>query len=204
MNFTKDWRAMNDIEHAKFTEDKLKVRNGETIDIKSYGNKECRKSLAWTNATRNAINLKWMTKEAKENKHIIVRNFKIFKSLPLIANKTVSITTFNDKNNKYEVKNNEEFEVIDFSKEYIHIKNSRLAFQMKHDSLKYFDLAYVLLFTRLKAQPLILNFQFMNINDLIKSFYILLCLVPLKNLLLILFLTTPPLKKDLFIRLLTI
>ena len=166
LEFTKDWRAQNDPEYALFTQDKLKVRNGEMIDFKTYEKKECRKSLAWTNSTRKAINLKWMNKEAKENKHIIVDNIKVFKGLPIIANKTISIAQYSEskegekkqKDMKQDVKNNEEFEVVDYTEKYIKIKNNRLSFQIKYDSMKHFDLAYCI--TVHKAQGSTFNFEF--------------------------------------------
>ena len=166
LEFTKDWRAQNDPEYALFTQDKIKVRNSEKIDYKTYGQKECRKSIAWTNATRKVINLKWMTAEAKLNKHITINNVKVFKGLPLIANKTISIAQYcepkegvkKEKDVKNEVKNNEEFEVVSFTDNYIEIKNSRLSFQMKYESMKYFDLAYCI--TVHKAQGSTFNFEF--------------------------------------------
>ena len=36
--------------------------------IKSYGKKECRKSICWTNRTRKAVNQKWNLKESQNVK----------------------------------------------------------------------------------------------------------------------------------------
>ena len=43
---------------------------------------------------------------------------------------------------EYELKNNEEFEVINVNSKTIQIKNDRLTCRIKHDSFKHFDMAY--------------------------------------------------------------
>jgi hypothetical protein len=96
---------------------------------------EQRKSLAWTNKTRKAINYKWMMKESLNNKFIIVNNIKVFKSLPFICKKTMTTK-------EEDLKNNEEFEVIDFDDKTITIKNNRLECKIDHKEFKHFDLAY--------------------------------------------------------------
>ncbi len=46
-----------------------------------------------------------MIKEAEDQKHIIINNFKVFVGLPVISKKTMTINKTDD------IKNNEEFEV---------------------------------------------------------------------------------------------
>ena len=60
-----------------------------------------------------------MMKESMDNKFIIVNNIKVFKSLPVIFKKTMTAK-------EEDLKNNEEFEVIDFDDKTITIKNNRL------------------------------------------------------------------------------
>ncbi len=55
----------------------------------------------------------------QEQKYIVVNNFKVFIGLPVISKKTMTI----DSN---ELKNNEEFEVINVDLKTIEIKNDRL------------------------------------------------------------------------------
>ena len=135
LELTKNWRAENDPEFKEFIDDLELSKHGKFNDVSKYGNKEQRKSLAWTNKTRKAINYKWMMKESSDKKHIIVNNFKVFKSLPVICKKTSNIK-------EIELKNNEEFEVIDFDDKTITIKNSRLEASITHKDFKHFDLAY--------------------------------------------------------------
>ena len=68
---------MNDPEDKLFSEDQHKVRDDKPFDMKTDGEKECRKSLAWTNRTRRALNEKWNLKESK--------NVRVCKSLPVIS-----------------------------------------------------------------------------------------------------------------------
>ena len=58
------------------------------INYKNYGKKECRKSLAWTNKTRKAVNAEWMLKESKGKTCYLINNCKVFVGLPVIANET--------------------------------------------------------------------------------------------------------------------
>ena len=60
-----NYRAMNDPEYKLFLEDQDKVRDDKPFNMKAYGKKECRKSLAWTNRTRRALNEKWNLKESQ-------------------------------------------------------------------------------------------------------------------------------------------
>ncbi len=64
-----------------------------------------------------------------------MNNFKVFKSLPVICKKTTTIE-------EIELKNNEEFEVIDFDDRTITIKNGRLEATINLKDFKYFELAY--------------------------------------------------------------
>ena len=57
-----------------------------------------------------------MLKESEDNSYIIINNFKVFVGLPVICNKTMT------KKKADELKNNEEFEVINVSNKNITIK----------------------------------------------------------------------------------
>ncbi len=59
-----------------------------------------------------------MIQEAKNKKYIVVNNIKVFVGLPVISKKTTTI-------DKQELKNNEEFEVINVDSKTIEIKNDR-------------------------------------------------------------------------------
>jgi len=131
LHLTRNYRAEKDPEFKTFIEDLEKAKEGDKIDVTKYGNKEQRKSLAWTNRTRHAINSQWMMKEAVGKKHIIINNIKVFKTLPIICKKNTEVT-----------KNNEEFEVIDFDDKTVTIKNDRLQCQISHKDFKMFDLGY--------------------------------------------------------------
>ena len=131
LELIRNYRAENDPEFKTFIEDLEKAKKGDKIDVTKYGNKEQRKSLAWTNKTRKAINAQWMMKEALGKKYIIVNNIKVFKTLPIISKKTTE-----------HMKNNEEFEVIDFCDKTNTIKNDRLELEITHNDFKLFDLAY--------------------------------------------------------------
>ena len=132
-----NWRAMNDPEFKIFIEDQRRVKQGKPINFKTYGNKECRKALCWTNKTRNAINQKNMINESKDKKFITVNNIRVFEDLPIISKKTFS-------SEEYEIKNNEEFNVIDFDNEMITIRSTITdkVYDIKHAEFKHFDLAY--------------------------------------------------------------
>ena len=135
LHLTRNYRAEKDPEFKTFIEDLEKAKEGDKIDVTKYGNKEQRKSLAWTNKTRHAINSQWMMKEAIGKKHIIINNIKVFKTLPILCKKTMTI-------NEFELKNNEEFEVIDFNDKNIRIKNDRIECDVLHKDFKMFDLGY--------------------------------------------------------------
>jgi len=76
-----------------------------------------------------------MVEESKNKKYIVVNNIKVFIGLPVISKKTMTI----DSN---ELKNNEEFEVINVDSKTIEIKNDRLTCIIKHTDFKHFDMAY--------------------------------------------------------------
>ena len=135
LELTINYRAQNDPEFNEFITDLRLVKNGDKPNYKSYDNKECRKSLCWTNKTRKLINNKWMLEESKNKKYIVVNNIKVFVGLPVISKKTMTIE------NK-ELKNNEEFEVINVDSKTIEIKNDRLTCIIKHTDFKHFDMAY--------------------------------------------------------------
>jgi tRNA A37 threonylcarbamoyladenosine biosynthesis protein TsaE len=131
LELTKNWRAENDSEFADFISDLRIVRNGGRPDFSTYNKTECRKSLCWTNRTRKLINNTWMLKESKNKKFIVINNIKVFVGLPVICKHTTQ-----------ELKNNEEFEVINFDNKTIEIKNDRLTCTIKHADFKHFDMAY--------------------------------------------------------------
>lgn len=146
LELTRNWRAENDVDFKEFITDLRIVKNGGKPDFKTYGTTECRRSLCWTNKTRKAINYKWMQKEAKDNKYIIINNFKVFIGLPVICKKTMGIVAkLNDMQKYYggaNLMNNEEFEVVTADDKTITIVNDRLEVVMPHEQFKYFDLAY--------------------------------------------------------------
>ena len=135
LELTTNWRAQNDPEFGEFIQDLRIVKDGDKPDYKTYGKIECRKSLCWTNKTRKLINNKWMLEESKNKKFIVVNNIKVFVGLPIICKKTMTV-------DKQELKNNEEFEVINIDDKTIEIKNNRLTCMIKHDLFKHFDMAY--------------------------------------------------------------
>ena len=135
LELTRNWRAENDPKFADFISDLRIVRDGGKPNFSTYDNKECKKSICWTNRTRKLINNKWMVKESKDKKYIVVNNIKVFVGLPIICKKTMTI-------DKHDLKNNEEFEVINVDSKTIEIKNDRLSCTIKHDQFKHFDLTY--------------------------------------------------------------
>jgi hypothetical protein len=139
LELLRNYRAENDPEFKIFIEDLMKIREGEKIDISTYGNKKCRKSLCWTNPTREAINTEWMLKESQNQQFITLNNIRIFIGLPLISNKTRMLSDV-------EIKNNEEFEVEDFDKDTITLKSTdrQLSITFDINEFKNFDLAYCL------------------------------------------------------------
>jgi len=76
-----------------------------------------------------------MVDESKNKKYIVVNNIKVFVGLPVICKKTMTIDS-------KELKNNEEFEVINVDSKTIEIKNDRLTCIIKHTDFKHFDMAY--------------------------------------------------------------
>ena len=68
-------------------------------------------------------------------RRIVVNNIKVFVGLPIICKKTMTV-------DKQDLKNNEEFEVINIDNKTIEIKNNRLTCTIKHDIFKHFDMAY--------------------------------------------------------------
>ena len=76
-----------------------------------------------------------MIQESKNKKYIVVNNIKVFVGLPVISKKTMTIDS-------KELKNNEEFEVINVDSKTIEIKNDRLTCIIKHTDFKHFDMSY--------------------------------------------------------------
>jgi hypothetical protein len=136
LELTRNYRAENDVDFAEFIADLRIIKNGGKPNFKTYGTTECRKSLCWTNKTRKAINYKWMQKEATGKSYFIINNFKVFVGLPIICKKTMTI------NKTDELKNNEEFEVINIDNKTITIKNDRLQVVITHQQFNHFDLSY--------------------------------------------------------------
>jgi hypothetical protein len=136
LELTRNYRAENDVDFAEFIADLRIIKNGGKPNFKTYGTTECRKSLCWTNKTRKAINYKWMQKESTDKSYIIINNFKVFVGLPIICKKTMTI------NKTDELKNNEEFEVINVDNKTITIKNDRLNVVITHQQFNHFDLSY--------------------------------------------------------------
>ena len=55
-----------------------------------------------------------MQEESRGNNYIVINNFKVFVGLPVICKTTMSLKRTTDKTEKVmDLKNNEEFEVID-------------------------------------------------------------------------------------------
>ncbi len=55
-----------------------------------------------------------MQEESRGNNYIVINNFKVFVGLPVICKSTMSLKRTTDKTeNTIELKNNEEFEVIE-------------------------------------------------------------------------------------------
>ncbi len=147
LELTRNYRAENDVDFAEFIADLRIIKNGGKPDFKTYGTTECRKSLCWTNKTRKAINYKWMQEESRGVDYNIVNNFKVFVGLPVICKSTMTLKrTYNIKELSVEwnqeLKNNEEFEVIDIKNKKILIKNDRLQIELSYQNFKHFDLAY--------------------------------------------------------------
>ncbi len=105
LELTRNYRAENDVDFAEFIADLRIKKNGGKPNFKTYGTAECRKSLCWTYKTRKAINYKWMHKEASDKNYIIINNFKYVLDYKSYV-KTMTI------NKMDELKNNEEFELI--------------------------------------------------------------------------------------------
>ncbi len=130
-----DWRAKDDARLAISSEEKNRLRNGEKPNIKSYGNKESRRSLSWTNTMRKVVNELWDMKEANTNKHIIVNGIKIYKDLPIVCKKNV-------KNDEHELKNNELPTVISFDSKLLQIQSKRLTTYIQYDIFKHSQFGY--------------------------------------------------------------
>ncbi len=78
LELTLNYRAQNDPEFAEIIQDLRNVKEVGKPYFKMYDNKECRKSLCWTNKTRKLINSKWMVDASKKNKKsTVVNNFKV-------------------------------------------------------------------------------------------------------------------------------
>jgi hypothetical protein len=107
--------------------------------------KDCRKSICWTNRTRKAINQKWNLKESHNVKYISLNNMRVYKNLPIISKKTVNV---GDKLLGQQIRNNEEFEVMDIHNKTITIKSVTVKsetnnkIKIEHKELKYFQLGY--------------------------------------------------------------
>jgi hypothetical protein len=133
---------MKDPEFKIFLNDMMTIREGGTIKFNKYGKKDCRKSICWTNRTRKAINQKWNLKESQNVKYITLNDMRVYKNLPIISKKTVNV---GDKDLGQQIRNNEEFEVMDFDNKTITVKsvitNEIIILNMK--SLNTFSLVIV-------------------------------------------------------------
>lgn len=112
----------------------------DNVDIEEFTEKECRRSLAFTNKKRIKVNAYWMVKEAKTNKHLLIDKHKydpnsqdmlICVGAPIIARVTDS---------ELEIANNEEFIVEKIKKNVIILDNGLEVH--KTDFNKYFYPAY--------------------------------------------------------------
>jgi hypothetical protein len=135
---------MNDPEFKIFLNDMMTIREGGQINFNKYGKKDCRKSICWTNRTRKAINQKWNLKESQNVKYITLNNMRVYKNLPIISKKTVNV---GDKDLGQQIRNNEEFEVMDFDNKTITIKSVTIKsmsyiIKIKHEEMKHFQLGY--------------------------------------------------------------
>ena len=135
-----------------------------------------------------------MQEESRGVDYVIVNNFKVFVGLPVICKSTMSLKRTNKVQElsvdwNQELKNNEEFEVIDIKNKKILIKNDRLQIELSYQNFKHFDLAYCIT-THVSqgssaAAPMIFHKVFTSINILIKHYYILVCQEAQKNHILI-------------------
>jgi hypothetical protein len=140
LELTRRYRAENDVGFAEFIADLRIIKNGGKPDFKTYRTTERRKSLCWTNKTRKAINYKWMQEESRGVDYIIVDKFKVFVGLPVICKSTMSFKRTVDKTeNVIELKNNEEFEVINVTNKRITIKNDRLEVDISHTHFNHLE-----------------------------------------------------------------
>ena len=66
---------------------------------------------------------------------------RVYKNLPIISKKTVNV---GDKDLGQQIRNNEEFEVMDFDNKTITIKSeiTNEIIKIKHEELKHFQLGY--------------------------------------------------------------
>jgi hypothetical protein len=84
VELTTYWRAHNDPDFAEFIKYLRIVTEGGKPNYKTYDNKECRKSLCWTNKTRKLNNNKWMVDESKNKKNVL-HNIQVYIGLPVIS-----------------------------------------------------------------------------------------------------------------------
>ncbi len=77
-----------------------------------------------------------MQEESRGVDYVIVNNFKVFVRLPVICKKTMTINKTN------ELKNNEEFEVVNLDNKNVTIKNDRLNVIITHQQFNHFYLSY--------------------------------------------------------------
>ena len=105
----------------------------DSIDASQFPSRACKKSLAYTNAKRKAVNSYWMDQLKKDNEHLIVTKNKhnkqsqdvyVYKDLPVIACRT---------NKKLEFVNSETGKVVDFNTKQIVIAIDGKEEQLKLD-----------------------------------------------------------------------
>ncbi len=78
---------------------------------------------------------------SQDVKYITLNNVRVYKSLPIISKKTVNV---GDKDLGQQIRNNEEFEVMDIDDKTITIKSeiTNEIIKIKHEELKHFQLGY--------------------------------------------------------------
>ncbi len=74
-----------------------------------------------------------------------------------------------------ELKNNEEFEVIDIKNKKILIKNDRLQIELSYQIFKHFDLAYCITTHVSQGSTYDFPYSIMSTNILINHYYIQVC-----------------------------
>ncbi len=112
--------SKSDDEFKIFLEDMMTIREGGRIKFNKYGKRTVDNPYVGLIEHVRQLTKNLNLKESQDVKYITLNNMRVYKNLPIISKKSVNV---GDKDLGQQIRNNEEFEVMDFDNKTITIKS---------------------------------------------------------------------------------